>query len=65
LPEIFTNQENYMRIEMTRRAFIGTSAAALGGLLVPHAVPAAADSGFHICPKSRPPAPSAPFAPAT
>jgi hypothetical protein len=45
-----------MRIEMTRRAFIGTSAAALGELLVPRAVPAANDADFHICPKSRPPA---------
>ncbi len=45
-----------MRMEMSRRAFIGTSAAALGGLLVPQAAPAADDSDFHICPKSRPPA---------
>jgi hypothetical protein len=55
-PENFTNQGTHMRIEMTRRAFIGTSAATLGGLLVPHAAPAAGDSDFHICPKSRPPA---------
>jgi hypothetical protein len=45
-----------MRIDMTRRAFIGTSAAALGSLLVPRAAPAADDPDFHICPKSRPPA---------
>ena len=45
-----------MRIDMTRRAFIGTSAVALGSLLVPRAAPAADDPDFHICPKSRPPA---------
>lgn len=44
-----------MQIDMTRRAFIGTAAAALGSLLVPPTAPAA-DPDFHICPKSRPPA---------
>ena len=45
-----------MRIEMTRRAFMGGTAAALGGLLLPGGIPAGDNPDFHICPKSRPPA---------
>ena len=46
-----------MRFPVSRRAFIQTSTAALGGFLAPRmAGSKASDDDFHICPKSRPPA---------
>ncbi len=43
-------------MSLHRRAFLESSAAALGSVLLPRSRPAAANGEIHLCPKSAPPA---------